>query len=257
MERHIQLLQMYGIQIQDAVPHSEDDTVIYGEQFLQKKNMRQLLMHIGNVFGSPDNKVTASLFIKRYSVYIAALEIMSKYNTQIALPLSRLTFLCAHRHIASYIPSVTSHVFKQEEREEWRKETMRQLFAEHVTLLIEMLAEETRLPRTTMWAHVAFYIHVMYKKWMGQEEDEEVRKRLTDDFNYLINEAPVEWFGRVNCNPLQIQFCQFNHPVERNETISLRKVCCMNYKVGKTCYTCPRIDDKERIQKIIEVYQKA
>nr|WP_247739054.1 IucA/IucC family C-terminal-domain containing protein [Bacillus sp. 165] len=182
---------------------------------------------------------------------------MSKYNKGIDIPLSQIFIDYKYTKLAVYIPSGISEVCWKGERNEWRNEIIRKLFAEHLTIIIEALSHETKLPRSTMWAHIAFYVHVMYKKWIEKEKNEVLKKQLQEDFYFLVHKAPAKWFGEIGCNPLKIQFCHFPHPVEKNESVVLRKVCCMNYKAGRTCYTCPRISNTERVKKIMDVYQKA
>lgn len=226
-----------------------------GKAFMTRTFSDAGLLAIRDVFQAPDLKVTASLFIKRYCAYIGILEGMSRRNIGLSLSLSDLSFVCSETTVAVYTPVFPVKECPREERGIWRERFLTGLFRDHVAIMIDALARETKLSASIMWGHVAFYVHVMYRKWIQEEKNEAVRERLVADFQYLLA-APPELFGSQINNPLQMSFCKMK---TADKEILLRRTCCLNYKAGTkgACYTCPRLTEQERIQQLQKYAAKA
>ncbi|MFX3624722.1 MAG: hypothetical protein ACE3JP_11895 [Ectobacillus sp.] len=233
------------------------DGHVYGIQFINRENISFELQEIGRMFQAPDAKVAASLFVKRYCAYIAVLEAMSRRNMKVELPLQSISFICTETQVAIYTLAPSVEECMNANRTLWRDRVIARIFREHVGVIIDALAKETRLASSIMWSHVAFYVHVMYRKWIQEALSESERERLIEDFHYLC-EAPAHLFGRDEGNPFQVSFCKVQHPAQGEEVL-LRRTCCLNYKAGTkgACYTCPRLTETERIRKMQQSYMKA
>ncbi|MCP8968704.1 IucA/IucC family C-terminal-domain containing protein [Ectobacillus ponti] len=227
---------------------SDDTSVHLTGQQLFSGQVEMALEHIRQTFQAPDQRVAASLFIKRYCGYLAALEAMSRWNAEAVLSLSDMCFRCTETQVFAHCQAACVRHFTEGDRNEWREQVVQRLFSQHIAVMIDALSKATRLPCATMWSHVAFYMHVMYRTWLQEEMDEGVRARIRDDFQYLQS-LPSQWFDGT-CNPLCMSFCTVKHPC-REEDVLLRKACCLNYKTSKgACYTCPRLTEEERLQKM-------
>ncbi|UOY93521.1 hypothetical protein MUG87_05195 [Ectobacillus sp. JY-23] len=215
---------------------------ITGRDFVENNLNMTALQH---AMQTPDEKVAASLFIKRYNAYIGVLESMSKRQVVLDLSLDNMHFAVANRTIVTYTP------LKEQARKDtmtWQEAYLTSLFRDHLGVMIEAFAKHTGLSKTIMWGHVAFYVHAMYRKWIETETSPIVKQTLVNDFNYL-QRAHSNVFG-IQSNPLCLTFCTMN---VGQEEILLRRTCCLNYKTDakRPCYTCPRIGEKQRL----EIYQ--
>jgi ferric iron reductase protein FhuF len=232
----------------------QKDFHISGQSFICHELSDEELLLICDIFLAPDLKVTASLFMKRYSAYIGVLESMSRRNIGLQLSLENVFFICSETQVAAYTPAVSIQKCMTEDRNKWREQLVTQLFQKHIAIMIRAFAKKTKLAASVMWGHVAFYVHVMYRKWIQEERNETIREQLVADFQYLLAASP-EMLGSGANNPLQMPFCKMK---VANEEILLRRTCCLNYKAGTkgACYTCPRLNEQERIQKL-QHYAKA
>ncbi|MFP3122884.1 hypothetical protein OH784_08975 [Ectobacillus funiculus] len=228
-----------------------------GKQLIDGKGLEASLQTIQSMFRTPDIKTAASLFIKRYNVYIAVLEAMSCRNAETRLSLSQMSFSCSATYIFTYAPMLFTKRSKQS-RDAWREQLLQELFQEHLSVMIASLERETGFSASVMWSHIAYYIHVMYERWIREETDPLIQERIIADFAYL-RKLPAKWFGARDQNPLCVSFSCMKHPIE-DKAVLVRKTCCLNYKTETSkgpCYTCPRLSEQERLEKIQALSKKA
>lgn len=247
-----ELWNKYRIRTAEAVSvHLE------GKQLIDGDGLEASLQTIQSMFLAPDVKTAASLFMKRYCAYIAVLEAMSCRNAEARLSLSQMSFSCSATHIFTYAPMLCRTRSKQS-RDAWRERLLQGLFQEHLSVMIASFERETGFSSSVMWSHIAYYIHIMYERWICEETDPLIQERIIDDFDYL-RKLPAKWFGARVQNPLCVSFSCMKHPIE-DKPVLIRKTCCLNYKTGSSkgpCYTCPRLSEKERLEKIQELSKKA
>lgn len=228
-----------------------------GKQLIDGEGLAASLRTIQSMFRAPDVKTAASLFMKRYSVYIAVLEAMSCRNAEARLSLSQMSFSCSSTYIFTYAPMLFTKRSKQS-RDAWRERLLQGLFQEHLSVMITSFERETGFSSSVMWSHIAYYIHTMYEGWIREETDPLIQERIRDDFAYL-RDLPANWFGTRVQNPLCVSFSCMKHPIE-DKSVLIRKTCCLNYKTGSSkgpCYTCPRLSEQERLEKIQALSKKA
>ncbi|MBO8163992.1 MAG: siderophore-iron reductase FhuF [Brevibacillus sp.] len=231
-----------------AYPLTADQLLIPGAR-------EEALEQFASRIESPSREVTASLLVKWYSLAMAALYAMSRYQYQMDLsPANVRLRLDDWPHFS--VSASDAHVCRPEKRGEWRATVVKHLFAEHLHPLFQSLAEYSALPTQAFWAHTAYILHYWYPLWIKEAESETAQKLLKEDYRFLTVEAPADLFGPYAKNPLSVRFRQVEHPKEPGNHVRIRKQCCFIYKlpsVDRCCNTCPRLTEEERRVRLLEL----
>ncbi|WP_044640854.1 IucA/IucC family C-terminal-domain containing protein [Risungbinella massiliensis] len=218
---------------------------------LLTSNLHEFLNMMGPAINSPHLKVTGSLFLKRYALYMASLYVMSSEDCVLPIDFGDFQMSIQGTQFLFHFPSL---VIKPRvgNRNEWRMQVLHHIFRDHLTPLIQNIVEQTKVFPQTLWSHVSFYIAYSYEKWIQETTDIVKKNRLLDDYQTL-RELKAELFG-MNENPLSQPIERFEHSALQGETIPIRSKCCFNFCLSsrKACYTCPKLSDEERISLYIE-----
>ncbi|GAA3327659.1 hypothetical protein GCM10020331_068490 [Ectobacillus funiculus] len=139
----------------------------------------------------------------------------------------------------------------KQSRDAWREQLLQELFQEHLSVMIASLERETGFSASVMWSHIAYYIHVMYERWIREETDPLIQERIIADFAYL-QKLPAKWFGARDQKSAVCVIFLHETSYRRQAGTCPKKTCCLNYKTETSkgpCYTCPRLSEQERLEK--------
>lgn len=202
------------------------------------------LENAGSRIGSPNLKVTASIFVKRYA-FLAVIYLygMTVWNKKLTVSFHNISIQTDSAEDL-WLPKFYFHHMKiekaSENRYEWRKEALLELFAENIHVLIGRLSTATKAPRLVLWENISVYVFWLYQNVLAKFEDKEIQERASADFHYLVHEAPGRLFGDEDDNPLQELYerGQAGHPANGH----VRTTCCFSYlleSTAKHCTSCP------------------
>jgi ferric iron reductase protein FhuF len=190
--------------------------------------------------GAANDAAAASMLIKRYSFLVAmSLYAMSVWNKRLVLSPERI-WMETDDHATMWMPTFRFEKLEAEVcascRSQWREETVRCLFAEHVFPLIAKLQKTTKISSYILWENIAVYIYWIYETLLNDETLAHIHPRLRDDFRFLVHEADGELFGTPRQNPL-------NRFWKGDTGVKQRTTCCLYYQTegGTHCQTCPCI----------------
>lgn len=236
------LAQAFRLKPDDAA----DSRSILAADLLDPLRCREVLQQIMPAIGAPDLAISASLWVKRLAFLIGGNSLYAMTVFDRALPLNlHNTWLeyahdnglwsaalpVAHLQLSQYAPG---------ERERWRAEQVRLLFAGLFAPLVRILAETSGIPRQILWENIAVRVFSLYEGRMDDLEPAAEQRRLAD-FRWLLEDAPPELFGE-SYNPLQ----RFRRPPHRLKDGSgyrrFRRTCCFYYKASQPveyCQNCP------------------
>ncbi|SIS44048.1 IucA/IucC family C-terminal-domain containing protein [Salimicrobium flavidum] len=134
-----------------------------------------------------------------------------------------------------------------EDREEWIRDNMRQLFRDFLKPVFFHIHKTTRISKKVLWENVAIYLYWLYERklpeWFEGEELEQKRR----DFYFIINELDGEPFGE-NKNP----FTYFKDQPVLPSGARERKCCCLSYRLHEDstfCKVCPHLKQMENLKK--------
>lgn len=231
-----------------VVSEPEKNVQIDFRPFTDEVAMGAYLERFNEGLKAPDTKTAASVFMKRHA-FLAALFLysMSAFNKKLDVSPENIILADAIKDglwlPEFYLKSKSAEVCPPGQREAWRSEAVRHLFADNLIPVMDAISKSSKISKMILWENVAVYIFWLYEKILSASEDQEVRMRAAEDFSFLVESAPGKLFGRYQKNPL----ARFYHkPTDQEENYTFtrtRQTCCYSYKLkekGGYCKTCPR-----------------
>lgn len=213
---------------------------------LDEQALRDYLKKLGRHVGAANEKVTASIFMKRYAfLAVIYLYTMTAWNRQLHISFENVS-LETDPQDGLWLPRFYFNELRLEivesNREEWRKNGVKILFHDHLYPLVTMLSKVTKVSKLILWENIAVYIYWLYETVFNKEDvPVEVAGRSKEDFYYLLFKAPGSLFGGYNDNPLKRYYNQPIYLEELKEEVRPRNTCCYSYLTNnkKRCVTCP------------------
>ncbi|WP_210365250.1 IucA/IucC family C-terminal-domain containing protein [Bacillus sp. REN3] len=187
---------------------------------------------------APDVKTAASILMKRFAflavIHLYAMTVFdkrldSKPGNIIVLDMYKEGLWLPEFRFTSW-ETVASRAGM---RDGWKEDSIRYLFADNLSPLIDGLVKETKIPKLILWENIAIYIYWLYEKVLPGIAEE----RAAADFAYLLHSAPGNLFGDDHQSPLKKYYSETGmKALERP-----RRTCCFSYKVkgGDYCKICP------------------
>lgn len=213
----------------------------------------QYLEKVGAHIGSPDLKVTASIFVKRYA-FLAVIYLygMTAWNKKLNISLNNISIQTEEAEDL-WLPKFYFHNIKievaKEKRYEWREKALKDFFSGNVNILIDQLSKVTKQSKLVLWENISIYVFWLYESVLQKLDDEELRNRAKEDFHYLVNETPGSLFGNYHANPLKRYYHNKGYKEHLQEEVRVRTTCCFSYLLeGSTncCKTCPQTCNVKR-----------
>ncbi len=213
--------------------------------FCDGDEMREYLSHRLSLIGTDDLKVAASLFMKRYA-FVAAMGLMAMtyWNKKLNLTPENLILVdedknglwMPHFHLKD--ASVTEFSSLEE-----KNEFIQSLFRGHLDRVIQSLKKATKLSNLILWENIAVYVF-----WIFENDDflmnVGMRHRRDDQFQALLSDENLQWFGRYRTNPMAKYYSRKVNVEGVMDMVRVRKTCCFSYKLKDgeqyRCKTCPQ-----------------
>lgn len=215
--------------------------VLSVSKLFTEESVNQYLSQLSGVIGSPNIRVTASMFVKRYA-FLAVIYLygVSAWNKRLN-PSYRHIFLITDDDDQVWLPKFflqdQSFEAVSLDRKKWLEEAVHDFFADHLAILLDLISKATKQSKHVLWENIAIYIFWLYESILLQSEDKEVAARAKADFDFIIQEAPGTLFGEKHSNPIRKYF------TEKNNDVRMRKTCCFHYLLdggSRHCKTCPK-----------------
>ncbi|PLS02630.1 siderophore-iron reductase FhuF [Neobacillus cucumis] len=212
------------------------------KDLLKDEYLKDFLKKLTAILGAPNEKATASIFIKRYAfVAVMSLYTMTAWNKRLDVSLSNIK-MESPKTGEDWLPSFSLVNDKLQpwdgtKRPHWRQDIVKSLFAENLELLIRKLEKTVGISRLILWENIAVYLFWLFEK----ELKDHPSAHVLDDFNYMLFQAEGGLFGTYKRNPLLRYYGMKTNMVEWNEEVRIRSTCCFSYQLpaGKRCKTCP------------------
>lgn len=223
-------LQKYRLSA-DLGPKSFNVADLLNEEYL-----KTFMEKLAQAIGAPNEKVAASIFIKRYAfIAVIALYSMTALNKKVNISLENIEMELPEPG-KEWLPKFSLEAAAFEDWngvdwKNWRRGIVKDLFAGSIFPILERLEKTFKISKLILWENIAIYIFWLYEAELNELED----------FHYLLFDADGELFGSYNQNPILQYFGQKN-----SEGIRMRRTCCFTYHLsaGKRCKTCPcKIED--------------
>ncbi|MBE1446508.1 (2Fe-2S)-binding protein [Paenibacillus sp. OAS669] len=144
-------------------------------------------------------------------------------------------------------------------RNDRSKEAMIQFYGQQVKPLLESLAGTVSISSGILWATMITRMHYAMDRWYKEAHSEESLVRLKQDMDTLLHGLDPALFGRSR-SPFDIRFRMMENPRVPGEQMRIKPVCCLAYKTDTDhgyCYTCPRLTEAEREEKVQRIKMEA
>ncbi|MEX0603796.1 MAG: IucA/IucC family C-terminal-domain containing protein [Marinobacter sp.] len=221
------------------------DFALPAARLLEPETCRDLLDRLAPVIGSPNRYVTASLLAKRIAFLTTGSALYAMSALDRGLDLSIDNSILEYRHQdglwQSRLPleDLTVTAPSAGARNDWRATVVHRLFAGHLAPLWRSFRAVARVPLPVLWENTAVRVYSLYERRLAAQSCPHRQQRITDDFHFLIHQAPADLFG-TDHNPLHRYF----QPRQCGEdpNIRIRKTCCYYFRAAqpaKYCSTCP------------------
>ncbi|QDI92531.1 ferric iron reductase [Salicibibacter halophilus] len=232
---NIEQLESFGVKRKDQ--HTLGVPII---ELLNEEVCHSFLLRYMEDIKAPNKKVAASLFMKQYarSVVASTLHSIGSYNCALSLPTHACMF-SNERKLCVQEGSCRFQAWEQGEREAWRESLLRELFSYHITPLIGVLRNTSRVSVHILWENVAVRVNSVYRKALAAETCQERKKQLSSDFYYL-QDAEGDLF-QWDQNPISPYL---KSPPDSSAT-HYRQTCCLYHRLKEDpegiqfCNNCP------------------
>ncbi|MBB6451080.1 ferric iron reductase protein FhuF [Geomicrobium halophilum] len=189
---------------------------------------------------APNKKVAASLFMKQYARFTVAstLYSMGAYNCALSLPMQACMF-SSERKLCVQEEACPFKQWEQWDREAWRENLLRELFSYHITPMVSVFKDTTRVSSNILWENVAVRVNSVYRKALANEPSPEKQWQLTSDFYYLkqADGSLFQW----ERNPIRSYL-----KIDPDSTNThYRQTCCLYHRLEEDpegigyCNNCP------------------
>lgn len=204
---------------------------------------------VSGIFKTDSQTAAVSLFAKRYAFLVIAANLyaMSRFNKGLNLELANGWIESSYQGEA-WLPKARLNDWQVSEpsgmqREEWRDEVLERMFAGNLSRVWTAVSQTVKISKAVLWENTAIYVYWLYEKKFAEGADPEQKRRMEEDYRYLLHDAPPRIFGESR-NPLK----QFDSPkVLRSgyeKPLRVRKTCCLYYitsdEPADYCSTCPK-----------------
>ena len=145
---------------------------LYMPKFIGQCSSSRLFTKIAHFFQSPSILVTASLFAKRYSVLTiaSAFYAMSRYDKGLHCRIENMWVEAESSK--PWLPTIRlidrTVSIPTEDREKWRDQVLREIFANNLAKVWQSLAKISKIPKI-LWENTAIYVNWLYETKIGKE----------------------------------------------------------------------------------------
>jgi len=241
-----QALSVFGLKQDLQDERLSIDSIKLLDDVLCQETLQKIMPELG----APNLKVTTSLVMKRIAFLALApiLYAMSRFNKGLDGTLKNCVFEypLENRIWVSKMPLKNLAVTVQDKdqaegRKTWRKDILSQVFAGHLTQLVEQFHRLTKVPKWILWENVAVRVFSIYEQRILPNIPDAQMAQAQADFSYLLDQKSTEVFG-MSENPLTVFYREKQQTALSDKPIRVRRTCCYYYLATEPavyCGSCP------------------
>lgn len=218
---------------------------IEAKQLMDARALGEYLSHLQEHIGAKDEKVAASILVKRYAFLpVIYLYSMTAWNLKMDISHENLSLESQEKN-GLWLPGFRFKNLWGEaagaDRNQWREEAILSLFSTHVFPILDNVAKEAKISKLILWENIAIYLFWLYETVLPGEPSLAIQ--ASEDFKFIMEEASGNLFGGYNENPLKRYHNEKILVESTGKVIRPRKTCCFSYLTnsGKRCGTCPQV----------------
>ncbi|GLI04122.1 hypothetical protein YDYSG_01520 [Paenibacillus tyrfis] len=229
-------------------------------QLLERRHADMLLVKYGKHIRALDEQAPATYFSGWLGMLCAAQQYMiSRYDAAFDFSPGNLTvnlYLKEGRPMFGFrLHDAKTLSVPAGDRAGWRRQALSALYGETLRPLLASLAQAAGLDAGQLWGQIATRMYYVHDMALAKADSEELRAKLTEDFQALMSDLPLDVFGRPR-HPLDVKFRYIDDPRNPGERLRMKVSCCLAYKTDTDhgyCYTCPRMSSAEREERKLKL----
>ncbi|WP_134749093.1 IucA/IucC family C-terminal-domain containing protein [Paenibacillus athensensis] len=224
--------------------------------------MRRWLETYASIIRAQETQVAATYF----SGFLRAAALsfqyaMSIWNEALPLTLDRLTVRLVEQGGRRYPilqldkPQSEPGPTRIDERRHWRQIRLEALYGQTLRPLIDAMSQAAGISAGQLWSQLVIGgYYYLQDALQTADGDSVLQARIRSDYRFLTEELASETFGRKT-NPFAVKLRFVEDVKNPAEQIPLKAACCLYYKTdgGTYCYTCPKLNDEQRAQRLAEL----
>ncbi|WP_456273433.1 IucA/IucC family C-terminal-domain containing protein [Bacillus sp. AK031] len=230
-----------------SMERPSEEKLTPASELMEAGGLKKFLSENAGKIGSEDLKTASSLLVKRYAfLAVISLFSFSVFNKKLNVSPENVMLVDGEKNglwmPGFYFTDYTANLV--DDRDLAREEVVREVFRNHLFLLIESVKKVSKLSNLITWENVAIYIFWVYEGLLQHEDLQHARERMEEDFRWLIDENTTHLIGPYHQNPLARYYTKKQYVREQDTILRVRKTCCFSYKLegGESlrCRTCPQ-----------------
>ncbi|WP_179298891.1 IucA/IucC family C-terminal-domain containing protein [Evansella halocellulosilytica] len=224
---------------------NEQGDTITALELTDEKKCKDYLNKVTEKIQSPSLMVTASQFSKQYARFITtpafSTMTLQEKGFDVSLENSVLKTDWSGANWNKEIDFMKERTWDIPKRKIGREDIVNKVFANHLSQVWRTIANVANVPKLILWENTAVRIFSLYEKKLQENASSSDKKRIEEDLDYLVHEAPGSLFGEKR-NPLK-QFFQPKRGDKDGDVVRERQTCCFYYEIcngEKFCSVCPK-----------------
>ncbi|MDR6552573.1 (2Fe-2S)-binding protein [Paenibacillus qinlingensis] len=176
---------------------------------------------------------------------------LSQYNQWLVFDLDNIAFEVEnhgdHAHIGYKIINLQWKEAPTEDRDLFIELEMRRVFAELISPVIAVIAEQAKVNQAMIWNQFAARMTFVRDYVLENDPRPNVREQFSADYEVVTKQLTPDVFGR-KVNPFVHEPKYIDSPYQEGKKVIMRSSCCMYYRreEGQKCFNCPILKESER-----------
>ncbi|CAH8773170.1 ferric iron reductase [Paenibacillus dendritiformis] len=228
------------------------------EELLTEAGIRRLLREAKRLYRCADEKVAASLLMKRYAHPLAGggMHAFSRLGQLLDPDKWSFTLILDASGDIHVLGEPELEPCWGEPRSLARERQIELLFKGHFNRLFQLMNQVSGISIKVLWANVANVLEYYYDLWATEAHTTAQELLLQEDRDGVLHEAAGALYGQYEANPLAFTYTVIPHPAQDGNMLRIREVCCLKFRSeqGLHCTTCPHITERQRAD-ICKLYQ--
>ncbi|WP_182914974.1 IucA/IucC family C-terminal-domain containing protein [Paenibacillus thiaminolyticus] len=197
------------------------------EELLTEARIRHLLREAKHLYRCVDEKVAASLFMKRYAHPLAGgvMHTFSRLGQLLDPDKWSFTLTIDASGDIDVTGEVELEPYRAEGRKLARDRQLELLFKGHINRVFQLMKQVSGISIKVLWANVANVLEHYYDLWAAEEHATEQERLLQEHRDWILHEAAGALYGEYEAIPLAFAYTVIPNPAQESKILRIREVC--------------------------------
>ncbi len=217
----------------------------------EKEVVDEFIQTYGSKIKALNPQVPASYFCAAYGWFLSAMQyVVSFHDTFFYTHLENIEVQMYH--LPEYDTyGISFRLIDLTETQVERKIYLEELYKKNVSTLVELLSSATGIRPKDLYGQLSIGLYHSNDLMTSMATTDVQKAKVHADFQFVTKELdPVNF--QLKKNPLDIVYRMIENPREEGKMLRMKPSCCLYYQTEGTptkCFSCPRLSDKERLER--------